>query len=282
MAEADEYDRSFLELTPVVAVITNVEADHLDTYRDLERHPRRLRVVRQPRAVLRLGGRVRRTIPARASLLPRIKRRVVTYGESPAGAAVGAERPAGGDRHHLRRLGRRSGAARRRPPAAPGPAQRGQRARVDRGRARAPDPLRDDLDRARRLHRGHPPLRAEGGASGRSRRRRLRAPSHGAESHAGRGAAGATRTAGSSPSSSRTSSRARGTSPRSSARRCCGGRRQRRDGRLPVAGEAAARRDGRARGRGRPPGRAHERDLYPDKKRVIECLERTLLPGISF
>ena len=35
VAEADEYDRSFLELTPVVAVITNVEADHLDTYRDL-------------------------------------------------------------------------------------------------------------------------------------------------------------------------------------------------------------------------------------------------------
>ena len=36
VAEADEYDRSFLELTPVVAVITNIEADHLDTYRDLE------------------------------------------------------------------------------------------------------------------------------------------------------------------------------------------------------------------------------------------------------
>jgi len=35
VAEADEFDRSFLELTPVVAVITNVEADHLDCYRDL-------------------------------------------------------------------------------------------------------------------------------------------------------------------------------------------------------------------------------------------------------
>ena len=31
VVEADEYDRSFLALTPVVAVITNVEADHLDT-----------------------------------------------------------------------------------------------------------------------------------------------------------------------------------------------------------------------------------------------------------
>lgn len=35
VVEADEYDRSFLALTPTVAVITNVEADHLDVYRDL-------------------------------------------------------------------------------------------------------------------------------------------------------------------------------------------------------------------------------------------------------
>ncbi len=35
VVEADEYDRSFLALAPTVAVITNVEADHLDIYRDL-------------------------------------------------------------------------------------------------------------------------------------------------------------------------------------------------------------------------------------------------------
>lgn len=35
VVEADEYDRSFLALTPSVAVITNVEADHLDIYADL-------------------------------------------------------------------------------------------------------------------------------------------------------------------------------------------------------------------------------------------------------
>lgn len=35
VVEADEYDRSFLMLTPDVAVVTNVEADHLDTYGDL-------------------------------------------------------------------------------------------------------------------------------------------------------------------------------------------------------------------------------------------------------
>ena len=36
VVEADEYDRSFLTLSPNVAVVTNVEADHLDIYRDLE------------------------------------------------------------------------------------------------------------------------------------------------------------------------------------------------------------------------------------------------------
>ena len=36
VVEADEYDRSFLALHPTVAVVTNVEADHLDIYRDLQ------------------------------------------------------------------------------------------------------------------------------------------------------------------------------------------------------------------------------------------------------
>jgi UDP-N-acetylmuramate--alanine ligase len=36
VVEADEYDRSFLALTPTVAVVLNVEADHLDIYRDLD------------------------------------------------------------------------------------------------------------------------------------------------------------------------------------------------------------------------------------------------------
>ncbi|MCY3547303.1 MAG: UDP-N-acetylmuramate--L-alanine ligase [Gemmatimonadetes bacterium] len=35
VVEADEYDRSFLDLDPRVAVVTNVEADHLDVYGDL-------------------------------------------------------------------------------------------------------------------------------------------------------------------------------------------------------------------------------------------------------
>jgi UDP-N-acetylmuramate--alanine ligase len=35
VAEADEYDRSFLCMYPSIAVITNIEADHLDCYRDI-------------------------------------------------------------------------------------------------------------------------------------------------------------------------------------------------------------------------------------------------------
>jgi UDP-N-acetylmuramate--alanine ligase len=36
VVEADEYDRSFLALSPTVAVVTNLEADHLDIYDDLD------------------------------------------------------------------------------------------------------------------------------------------------------------------------------------------------------------------------------------------------------
>lgn len=36
VVEADEYDRSFLALAPTVAVVTNVEADHMDIYADLD------------------------------------------------------------------------------------------------------------------------------------------------------------------------------------------------------------------------------------------------------
>lgn len=37
VVEADEFDRSFLQLTPYVAVITSVDADHLDIYGDVEK-----------------------------------------------------------------------------------------------------------------------------------------------------------------------------------------------------------------------------------------------------
>ena len=81
VAEADEYDRSFLELTPVVAVITNVEADHLDTYRDL---PDILDAFASFANRVPFYGSVVVCVddPGARSLVPRIKRRVVTYGQS--------------------------------------------------------------------------------------------------------------------------------------------------------------------------------------------------------
>jgi UDP-N-acetylmuramate--alanine ligase len=81
VAEADEYDRSFLELTPVVAVVTNIEADHLDTYRDLSDILDSFTIFanRVP-----FYGAVVACIddPGVGRILSRIKRRVVTYGES--------------------------------------------------------------------------------------------------------------------------------------------------------------------------------------------------------
>jgi len=36
IAEADEFDRSFLSLYPCIAGITNIDADHLDCYKDID------------------------------------------------------------------------------------------------------------------------------------------------------------------------------------------------------------------------------------------------------
>lgn len=36
LVEADEFDRSFLQLTPTISIINNIESEHLDVYRDIE------------------------------------------------------------------------------------------------------------------------------------------------------------------------------------------------------------------------------------------------------
>src|SRR6201995_3894437 len=36
VAEADESDRSFLKLSPILSVVTNIDREHMDTYRDME------------------------------------------------------------------------------------------------------------------------------------------------------------------------------------------------------------------------------------------------------
>jgi UDP-N-acetylmuramate--alanine ligase len=77
--EADESDGSFLLLSPTMAVVTNIEADHLDYYKDLaEIKEAFLQFVNKVpfygAAVLCLDD------PAVQSLIPRMKRRFVTYG----------------------------------------------------------------------------------------------------------------------------------------------------------------------------------------------------------
>jgi UDP-N-acetylmuramate--alanine ligase len=81
VAEADESDRSFLKLTPTVAVVTNIDREHLDTYRDLADIQETFlgfvnKVPFYGGAVLCLDD------PPVQDILPRVERRVVTYGLS--------------------------------------------------------------------------------------------------------------------------------------------------------------------------------------------------------
>ena len=108
VAEADEFDRSFLRLTPVVAVVTTIDADHLDTYRDLDdiRDAFVQFASRVPffgRVVVGLDDpNVQRVLPRLAD------RRIVTYGFSPQAdlSAVDLEPHAGGTRFAVRHLQR--------------------------------------------------------------------------------------------------------------------------------------------------------------------------------
>jgi UDP-N-acetylmuramate--alanine ligase len=82
VAEADESDRSFLKLSPTLAVVTNIDREHLDTYRDLADLQEAFlgfanKVPFYGCAVLCLDD------PPVQDLLPRVERRVVTYGLTP-------------------------------------------------------------------------------------------------------------------------------------------------------------------------------------------------------
>jgi len=79
VCEADEFDRSFLALHPVLAVITTVEAEHLDTYGTLEALEEAF--ARFANAVPFYGAVVANLEdPGVRRLLPHLTRRVVTYG----------------------------------------------------------------------------------------------------------------------------------------------------------------------------------------------------------
>jgi len=79
VAEADESDGSFLQLSPVIEVVTNIDLEHLDYYRDIDEIKEVFlqfinKIPFYGAAVLCLDD------DNIASLLPRIKKRVITYG----------------------------------------------------------------------------------------------------------------------------------------------------------------------------------------------------------
>src|SRR5689334_10261144 len=79
VAEADESDRSFLKLSPILSVVTNIDREHMDCYRDMDDVENTFidfmdRVPFYGMIVLcNDDDRVRR-------LVPRVQRRVMTYG----------------------------------------------------------------------------------------------------------------------------------------------------------------------------------------------------------
>jgi UDP-N-acetylmuramate--alanine ligase len=82
VAEADESDGTFLMLSPTIAVVTNIEPEHLDHYGDIERVKAAYlefmnRIPFFGAAIVCLDDVTIR------SLLPHIRKRVITYGTSP-------------------------------------------------------------------------------------------------------------------------------------------------------------------------------------------------------
>jgi UDP-N-acetylmuramate--alanine ligase len=79
VVEADEFDRSFLSITPTIAVLTTLETDHLDCYRDLEDIKA---------AFIQFAGRVPfygfvvlcLDEPALQEIIPKLKKKITTYG----------------------------------------------------------------------------------------------------------------------------------------------------------------------------------------------------------
>jgi UDP-N-acetylmuramate--alanine ligase len=79
VVEADEFDRSFLSITPTIAVLTTLETDHLDCYRDLEDIKGAFiqfanKVPFYGFVILCLDE------PALQDIMPRIKKKIITYG----------------------------------------------------------------------------------------------------------------------------------------------------------------------------------------------------------
>lgn len=79
--EADEYDRTFLRLTPSIAVITNIEADHLDIYHNLEDIKQAF--IQYANSIPFFGAAILcLDDPTVQEIVGEIDRRVITYGTS--------------------------------------------------------------------------------------------------------------------------------------------------------------------------------------------------------
>ena len=82
VAEADESDRSFLKLSPILAVVTNLDREHMDCYASMEDVDA---AFLQFMDALPFYGATTACIdnPRLRALVPRVRRKVYTYGESP-------------------------------------------------------------------------------------------------------------------------------------------------------------------------------------------------------
>jgi UDP-N-acetylmuramate--alanine ligase len=82
VAEADESDRSFLKLSPILAVVTNLDREHMDCYRDMDDVEQAFLTFIDK---LPFYGAVTACVdnPQLAAILPRAQRRVFTYGVAP-------------------------------------------------------------------------------------------------------------------------------------------------------------------------------------------------------
>jgi UDP-N-acetylmuramate--alanine ligase len=83
VAEADESDRSFLKLSPILAVVTNLDREHMDCYHDMADVERAFLAFMDK---VPFYGAVTACLdnPLLAAILPRVHRRVFTYGTDPA------------------------------------------------------------------------------------------------------------------------------------------------------------------------------------------------------
>jgi UDP-N-acetylmuramate--alanine ligase len=81
VAEADESDRSFLKLSPVLGIVTNLDREHMDCYRDMADVEEAF-VQFMDRLPFYGAGTACVDNALLRAVLPRVRRRLYTYGES--------------------------------------------------------------------------------------------------------------------------------------------------------------------------------------------------------